>query len=274
METKERICFIIMPISDIEGYEPGHFRRVYEYIIKPACKNAGFIPVRADDIKKTNVIVIDILQKLLNSDMAVCDLSGKNPNVLYELGIRQSFDLPVSFIKDDITTRVFDIQGFRDLEYNSNLRIDEVNTAIEKLTLSITETFNSKGQDINSIVELLGISKAKVTKQVEISPDTDMILKSLSEISLRLGNLENKSVFPKQENFIESVFKKREKIKSFQNNGIEYCVGDKVNHDRFGLGTIADAELDTTNGPVIIVAFESIGVKQLLVKFAKINKVI
>ena len=41
-----------MPISDVEGYDPGHFKRVYEYIIKPACVAAGFIPIRADDVKK------------------------------------------------------------------------------------------------------------------------------------------------------------------------------------------------------------------------------
>ena len=43
-ETKEEIkeekpkktCFVIMPISDVDGYEKGHFGRVYEYLIKPA----------------------------------------------------------------------------------------------------------------------------------------------------------------------------------------------------------------------------------------------
>ncbi|HEY5328006.1 MAG TPA: hypothetical protein VIJ27_13465 [Mucilaginibacter sp.] len=272
MDAKEKVCFIIMPISDIEGYEPGHFKRVYEYIIKPACKNAGFTPIRADDIKKTNVIVIDILQKLLNSDMAVCDLSGKNPNVLYELGIRQSFDLPVSFIKDEITTRVFDIQGFRDLEYNSSLRIDEVNSAIEMLTLNITETFESKGQDVNSIVELLGISKAKVTKQVEISPDTDLILKSLNDISLRLGDLENKYKPKELEIIANDPIKKREPVTSYEFNGEVYKINDKVKHDRFGIGTIIGAEYDKSEGPIVTINFDSLGKKQLLVKFAKITK--
>jgi hypothetical protein len=213
MEKKEKVCFIIMPISDFEGYEPGHFRRVYEYIIKPACVKAGFVPLRADDVKKTNVIVIDILQKLLNSEMAICDLSSKNPNVLYELGIRQAFDLPVSFIKDDITERIFDIQGFRDLEYSSNLRIDEVNLAIENLAANIIETYESKGQDINSIVELLGISKAKLSKQIEISPDTDIILKSLKDISLRLGNIESKSTISTSDQIVIGKAKDRELVR-------------------------------------------------------------
>lgn len=169
MAQPNKTCFIIMPISDTEGYPPGHFKRVYEYIIKPACEKSGFEAVRADDVKKTNVIVLDIIQRIINSEMAICDLSGRNPNVLYELGIRQSFDLPVSLIKDEITTRVFDIQGFRDVEYNSSLRIDEVNAAIEKLATNIIETYESKGEDVNSIVELLGITKAKISNQKEVS---------------------------------------------------------------------------------------------------------
>ena len=43
-------CFIIMPISDNSNYPQGHFDRVYNYIIKPACEIAGFIPIRADEV--------------------------------------------------------------------------------------------------------------------------------------------------------------------------------------------------------------------------------
>ncbi len=273
MENREKICFIIMPISDVEGYDIGHFKRVYEYIIKPACLNAGFTPVRADDVKKTNVIVINILQKLLNSEMAVCDLSGRNPNVLYELGIRQAFDLPVSFIKDDITTRIFDIQGFRDIEYNSSLRIDEVNDAIEKLTLNIVETFKSKGQDVNSIVELLGISKAKITHQIEISTDTDIILKSLNDLSLRIGNIESKLVTTSKEvQFVQE--KEQTYVTHFQKNGEEYLIGDKVKHSRFGLGTILTIDISNANEVRLSVNFDDLGTKYLLAKYAPISKVI
>ncbi|EPR71058.1 hypothetical protein ADICYQ_0649 [Cyclobacterium qasimii M12-11B] len=89
---KEKVCFIIMPISDQEGYEKGHFSRVYKHLIVPACERAGFKPIRADDEVKTNYIVIDIIRKILDSDIVLADLSAKNPNVMYELGIRQAFN--------------------------------------------------------------------------------------------------------------------------------------------------------------------------------------
>ena len=108
MEKEIKSCFIIMPISDQDGYDKGHFNRVYEHLIKPACIKAGFKPIRADEEVKTNYIVVDIIRKILDSEMVLCDLSAKNPNVLYELGLRQAFNRKVVLIKDKKTNRIFE----------------------------------------------------------------------------------------------------------------------------------------------------------------------
>lgn len=84
-EKPQKTCFVIMPISDVDGYEKGHFGRVYEYLIKPACEAAGYKVDRADDTSKTNMIIVDILQKAVKYDMAICDISSRNANVFYEL---------------------------------------------------------------------------------------------------------------------------------------------------------------------------------------------
>lgn len=155
--NEDRICFAIMPISDTPSYEAGHFNMVYDYIIKPAIIKAGFIPLRADEVKKTNFIIIDILKQIINSSMCICDLSSHNPNVLYELGIRQALRLPVTIIRDSKTTRIFDIQGLRDIEYNESLRIDNVNNSIDCISETILNTYNNTDNDINSIIDLLDI---------------------------------------------------------------------------------------------------------------------
>jgi hypothetical protein len=126
-------CFVLMPISDAAPYPTGHFRRVYDNLIAPACAKAGFKPYLASDVQQTNYIVLDILRRLLNAPMALCDMSARNPNVFFELGIRQAFNLPVTLLKDERTERAFDIQGIRSIEYDSNLRIDLVQ---KKTTIS------------------------------------------------------------------------------------------------------------------------------------------
>jgi hypothetical protein len=45
MSEDKKKCFVIMPISDAEGYDKGHFTRVYEHLVKPAVIEAGFEPM-------------------------------------------------------------------------------------------------------------------------------------------------------------------------------------------------------------------------------------
>ncbi|WP_073087673.1 hypothetical protein [Winogradskyella jejuensis] len=180
-----------MPISDNVDYPEGHFSRVYQHLIKPACEQANYEPLRADDVKKTNYIAIDVVRRIIESDMVICDLSSQNPNVLYELGIRQAFDKPVVLIKDSKTKRIFDIQGFRDFEYDETLRVDSVQEDIKKLTEIIYSTTKNEIEDVNSLVSLLSIKSASLGESKEISPESKLILNSLSEIEKRLSSMED-----------------------------------------------------------------------------------
>ncbi|MBY7125745.1 HNH endonuclease [Bacillus sp. 16GRE42] len=191
----DKKCFVIMPFSDGGSYPKGHFKRVYEYIIKPACEKAGFQAVRGDDVTKTNFIALDILKNILQADIAICDLSSKSPNVFYELGLRQAFNLPVTLIKDESTERIFDIQGFRDIVYDENLRVDTVNLAIDDISKGLISTYKSSqstNPDVNSLVQLLGIKPAKI-EDIHLSKESSLILNSIRTIEKRLAYIESKT---------------------------------------------------------------------------------
>ncbi|WP_337034734.1 hypothetical protein [Paenibacillus illinoisensis] len=177
-----KTCFIVMPISNAEGYDPGHFNRVYEYIIKPACEAAGFKPSRADDTKHTNTIILDILNQIVKADMVLCDLSSKNPNVMYELGIRQAFNLPVVLIKDAITQRVFDTSSLRDIEYDHSLRIDNVNATVKKVTEALKLTYEMREKDTHSLISLLNIQPASLPEKKELSPEISLVLDEIRSL--------------------------------------------------------------------------------------------
>lgn len=196
MEDKE--CFIIMPIADQEGYEPGHFKLIYEDIIKIACENAGFIPVRADDVKQTNLIHKDILQKILETPMAICDMSSNNPNVLFELGIRQAFDKPVVLIKDKITKSIFDISPLRYTEYISTHKYRDVlkSQNLIKDALISTENSAKDNKNINSLINLLSLPNAAELKPKSEIEDKNginyMLFQQISDMQLAMQNLTNK----------------------------------------------------------------------------------
>lgn len=186
-KTKEeplKTCFVIMPISDVDGYPKGHFDRVYKHIIEPACRLVGYEPIRADETSKTNVIIVDILKNILACDMAICDLSARNPNVFYELGFRQAFNKKTVLMKDEKTNRPFDISAIRSFEYQSSLRIDLVNEAIEKLAKALTETEVMAEEETNSLLKLLAIdSPAKLPQSLKLSDDSSLILQAICDLS-------------------------------------------------------------------------------------------
>ena len=188
---KERpTCFVIMPIADMIGYDPGHFTRVYEYLIKPAVTAAGYKPIRADDTSKTDYIVVGIIQKIIESEMILCDLSGRNANVLYELGIRHAFNKPVTLIKDEKTDKIFDIQGLRYTEYAASLRVDKTQSEIAKIKQSIIETGHTKNKDLNSIVKMAGVHAAETPDKTTISGEANIILSALKQIDNRITKIE------------------------------------------------------------------------------------
>lgn len=165
-------CFLIMPISDPDGYEVGHFRHVYEDLIRPACENAGYAPVRADDVSRTNFIQLDVLNRLLEAPMALCDLSAHNPNVLFELGIRQAFDKPVVLVQEEGTQQIFDIGLLRHVTYRKSLFFREVPVDQAKITAFLRETRDAASKDdgLNSLVKLLSVPAAASLRDV---PDSD-----------------------------------------------------------------------------------------------------
>lgn len=188
----EKTCFVIMPISDVDGYEKGHFDRVYEYLIKPACIDAGYTPQRADDTSKANVIIVDILQKILECDMAICDLSSRNPNVFYELGFRQAFNKKTVLIIDRKTERPFDTSNIRTLKYNENLRVDEVKNTVPEIVKSIKETSSANPKEINSLFQLLSIEKAATLPEKHtLSQETSIILNRINEINKKIDILDS-----------------------------------------------------------------------------------
>ncbi|MBH2650397.1 hypothetical protein [Serratia ureilytica] len=231
----EKTCFIIMPIADASGYDSGHFSRVYNHLIKPACEAAGFKPIRADDVSSSHFIVVDILKKIVESDLAICDLSGRNPNVLYELGLRQAFNKKTVLIKDNKTENIFDVQGFRYAQYDSTLRIDNVKNEILKISMALTETYEANS-DINSIVQLLQIEPAKIDNKTELNEGDTVLFRAITDLKESI-----ESLTIKQSRLDENLSKNRKinLVKNIKNKGLEigedyYLLDDNRNAITYG----------------------------------------
>lgn len=193
MSKKEnKDCFVIMPIAECDGYEPNHFAHVYNDIIKPAVAKTDFIATRADEVKETNLIHLDILKKLIDAPIAICDLSTRNPNVLFELGIRQAFDKPVVLIQEKGTPKIFDIGPLRYLEYSKEMRYHEVIESQNQLCEAINATKSAENEvgNVNSIVKLMALSTPALMPTLDSNNkellSLDMVRSQMSDLRMMM----------------------------------------------------------------------------------------
>jgi hypothetical protein len=119
VEIKNKVCFIVCPISD-----PGTDTRkrsdiVLEYIIQPALSHCGYRGLRADMMDEPGVITAQVIKSVLESPLVIADLTERNPNVMYELALRHVIKRPfVQIIHNDDSRLPFDISQQRTIRYD------------------------------------------------------------------------------------------------------------------------------------------------------------
>ena len=86
------LCFVLMPFGRKPDGRGGFidFDAVYHQVIAPAVVAAGMDVIRADEEQVGGTIHKPMFERLMLCDYAVADVTGANPNVYYELGIRHA----------------------------------------------------------------------------------------------------------------------------------------------------------------------------------------
>lgn len=128
-------CFVMMPFGD-------WFDRYYQEIYVPAIKEAGYEPVRADEVFTTGSVVEQIWDEISNAKILLADLTDKNPNVFYELGLAHAARKPVVFSAGRVDDVPFDLRHLRVIIYDTR----EPEWA-EKLRKSTTDYIKNAAKD-------------------------------------------------------------------------------------------------------------------------------
>jgi nucleoside 2-deoxyribosyltransferase len=102
----------MMPFADPLG---GYYASIYQ----PAIELARLKPVRADaEIFGTGKIIDQIWSGINNARVLVAELTGRNPNVLYELGIAHALQKPVVLVSSNEGDVPFDVRHVRVIYYD------------------------------------------------------------------------------------------------------------------------------------------------------------
>jgi hypothetical protein len=106
-------CFVVMPFHAL-------FESEYERVIRPAIEEVGLKCVRGDEIYAQQAIIHDIWQSIRVARLVVAELSGRNPNVMYEIGLAHAIGKPIILLTRNQDDVPFDLKALRYVFYDIN----------------------------------------------------------------------------------------------------------------------------------------------------------
>ncbi len=160
-----------MPISQMgELYSPEHWRRV-QRILQKAIEAAGMRPKLVWENPEADVIHAAILQNIYDSDVVVCDLSGLNPNVMLEAGLRLSTKKPTVIVTDRVVPPPFDVSSIGYIVYSRDLEFNSIEEFIEKLSQKIKDVADAyDGGRYQSFVENFTVETVR-PERIDVSAE-------------------------------------------------------------------------------------------------------
>ena len=95
------------------------FTPVYDSL-KATVARVGLRCRRADEIWENPAIIQDIVSLIDRSRVVICDCTGRNPNVFYEIGIAHTLGREVILITQNVADIPFDLRHLRYVAYLNN----------------------------------------------------------------------------------------------------------------------------------------------------------
>lgn len=134
LALEETLCFVLMP------FRP-NFNRLYKKIVKPTLASIGFQVLKADDIYTPTPIVEDIWEYINKAQFIIADVTHRNPNVFYELGIAHTIGKKTVILTQDEKDIPFDLRHLRYFKYDDNQE------GWEQLKINLKRIANSISQE-------------------------------------------------------------------------------------------------------------------------------
>ena len=186
------MCGLVMPISAMHGYTAEHWADVRRFVSDSvrSITDPQFQVQLVSDAEDVGVLQKRIVQNLYGAAMIVCDVSGLNPNVMFELGLRLAFDKPTVMIKDDATAYPFDTGVIEHIPYARDLRVNRMVEFGKTLADKIVATYKAAAADANhsTFLKSFGTFKVAVLSQDRVPAD-QLVLEELSELKSEMARV-------------------------------------------------------------------------------------
>jgi ubiquinone/menaquinone biosynthesis C-methylase UbiE len=148
MRNSKPTLFVAMPFKD-------ELNNVL-FVIRSIGKQHNYHIHRADDGKACRVILDEIIDSIVTSDVVIADITYSNPNVFLEIGYAWAIGKEVLLISSDIKNVPFDVRNHRVIDYGDPSNAAEIETVLLPI---IEEAVNRSGESANLTKPVLEIVK-------------------------------------------------------------------------------------------------------------------
>lgn len=210
-EKQEKKCFIITPIGDSNSVIFRKAKGVIESVIRPVLQKNGFNDIKAAyEINISGMITTQIINRIIDDDLVIVNLTGNNPNVMYEMCLRHVVAKPIIHICENGTILPFDIKDSRTIFYeNDMLGVSELKESLKRFLVEIDYEADYSDNPIYTAYKFGNLLKMSngTEKETEIKLLLD-ILDSISDLQseTNINISENTGVISINEEYTVSEF--------------------------------------------------------------------
>jgi hypothetical protein len=129
-DIDNRQVFVLTPFND-------NYRGIY-ITIKEVCSRLNLNCIRGDEEYIPNEIFPEMIKQIIKSRLIIANITGRNPNVMYELGVAHALGKPTIVVAQDFTDIPFDLNNKRIIIYKNEIELQR------RLETSITDMLINK----------------------------------------------------------------------------------------------------------------------------------
>lgn len=202
----KKCCFVIAPIGEPESDIRKRSDQILKHIICPAAEACGYGAIRADQISEPGIITSQVIQHVVEDPLVIADLTGRNPNVFYELAIRHATKKPLVQVIKKGETIPFDVAGTRTVHVDHH-DLDSVEEAKNEIVKQIRAVEKDESQVDTPISVALDLQILRQSENPEQRSLADMV-SAIAELRTALSTIEKKLSDPRElipPDYLESV---------------------------------------------------------------------
>lgn len=259
LDQQYKECFIITPIGAPESEIFKKTEGLISSVLRPVLEEFGFIPMPAHHIDNTGSINKQIIEKIVNSELVIANLTGINPNVMYELAIRHSFGKRVITVAEYGTKLPFDILDQRTIFYNDTMHgVEQFKPDLKKMIMKCLDESIESQNISNPVYDAL-----KLVAEINNLPVADrdalqIIISKLNDLTSINKRNRNLNLYALEE--VEQKDNYIIEIKSNSNESVKYDLDSFLSKTKKSY----DIEIDREYIKLIVYQFSETELNTLL----------